>query len=345
MTYGLKPLSSGDVVNLTLQVWRTKFNQFWKIGWIASLWSILTTLGFLVIYLALMSGILASLPPGSRNDILDPLSTSPILGLLIQIPARILGLAVLLVLPLMCFATAKTASLGAVIARLTFNELNQTPESPQQVRSEIGSRIWSFFGISITIGLMMMGLYLGLCILALVILFVYTVVAVGVLRIVEGSAAAFLLGLLYIVGLILLIAVIVLLPLAWFYSRWLIAEVPLAIEPNLSAFQSISRSWDLTQKVASRLLLVLFILIVITFPIIALLSFGPELIFSQILNSIERDSSLYIGLTLIFYGFNQGVGILAGSIIFPLWQVAKGVIYYDLRNRREGLGLSLPESG
>jgi hypothetical protein len=32
-------------------------------------------------------------------------------------------------------------------------------------------------------------------------------------------------------------------------------------------------------------------------------------------------------------------------VILPLWQIIKAVIYYDLRGRREGLGLQLRDRG
>ncbi len=69
MTYGLKPLSSEVVIKLTLQVWRTKFNQFWKIGLIASLWSALNAIGFLLVLITLMSAILAGLLEGEDSSV------------------------------------------------------------------------------------------------------------------------------------------------------------------------------------------------------------------------------------------------------------------------------------
>ena len=31
----------------------------------------------------------------------------------------------------------------------------------------------------------------------------------------------------------------------------------------------------------------------------------------------------------------------SGAVVLPFWQAIKAVIYYDLRSRREGLGLKL----
>ncbi len=36
-----------------------------------------------------------------------------------------------------------------------------------------------------------------------------------------------------------------------------------------------------------------------------------------------------------------GLTLLSGAVILPFWQAIKAVIYYDLRMRREGMGLKL----
>nr|WP_290221056.1 hypothetical protein [Trichocoleus desertorum] len=36
-----------------------------------------------------------------------------------------------------------------------------------------------------------------------------------------------------------------------------------------------------------------------------------------------------------------GLSFVSGAIVMPFWQALKAVVYYDLRSRREGLGLKL----
>jgi hypothetical protein len=36
-----------------------------------------------------------------------------------------------------------------------------------------------------------------------------------------------------------------------------------------------------------------------------------------------------------------GLSLLGTMVVLPLWQAVKGVLYYDLRSRREGLDLAL----
>jgi hypothetical protein len=39
------------------------------------------------------------------------------------------------------------------------------------------------------------------------------------------------------------------------------------------------------------------------------------------------------------------LGLVSGALFLPFWQAIKAVIYYDLRSRREGLGLQMRDFG
>ena len=58
----------------------------------------------------------------------------------------------------------------------------------------------------------------------------------------------------------------------------------------------------------------------------AIISFSPELL-----------GSLSFLLTIL-------ISIAGGALMIPFWQSIKAVIYYDLRVRREGLGLNLEKN-
>jgi hypothetical protein len=38
------------------------------------------------------------------------------------------------------------------------------------------------------------------------------------------------------------------------------------------------------------------------------------------------------------------VSFVSGSLLVPFWQAIKAVIYYDVRNRKEGLDLKMRDS-
>jgi hypothetical protein len=47
------------------------------------------------------------------------------------------------------------------------------------------------------------------------------------------------------------------------------------------------------------------------------------------------------GFSVLMLAATYAIGLAASVIVLPLWQTIKAVIYYDLRSRREGLGLQL----
>jgi hypothetical protein len=134
---------------------------------------------------------------------------------------------------------------------------------------------------------------------------------------------------------IILMAVILLLGLTWFYSRWVIAEVPLAVEENINGGESVSRSWELTKASVLRIQGVVLVAFFVTLPLLFVLNYIPSLF----LLKLEPGTFIY-GIVY----FISWVGSLVGGVlVMPFWQALKAVLYLDLRTRREGLGLQLRE--
>jgi hypothetical protein len=126
---------------------------------------------------------------------------------------------------------------------------------------------------------------------------------------------------------------IILLGMSWFYSRLWLAEVILAVEEGSQVIPSIGRSWELTQTSAFRIQGVFLVTFLVTLPIVLITGYLPQVP----LNSMEQGSATYwtvyiISLVLSFAG---------GAVTMPFWQAIKAVVYYDVRSRREGLGLQL----
>ena len=44
---------------------------------------------------------------------------------------------------------------------------------------------------------------------------------------------------------------------------------------------------------------------------------------------------------MLLWILNLCLSVLVGAIQLPFWQAVKAVVYYDLRTRKEGLGLKL----
>jgi uncharacterized membrane protein len=233
------------------------------------------------------------------------------------------------------YGWAKSYQIQALISRQVFKELVNEPESVSTTRTQLNNHFWDFWIAQLLIGLIGFGVNVGLSIASLII----SVIAAAILGSIaqDNPGISFLLGLLQLVVQLATLAIYL-----WVYSRFFIAELPLAIETDMSSTNCISRSWELTKGFVGRIEGVILVAGLITMPFLLLAlipvfviipvfatSTSPETIISAIL--------LLVGLVMIFIAFSS-------TLMMPFWQAVKAVIYYDLRSRREGLGLQLRDS-
>jgi hypothetical protein len=148
-----------------------------------------------------------------------------------------------------------------------------------------------------------------------------------------SPAAAVLVGLVaFVLGVAAFIAIL------WLLTRFYLVDVPLAVEDNVDATSTIGRSWELTQGYVWRILLISFVAFLITIPIqifVQILSTIVQLILMPLMQQGSSLAAILMVLLILALSF------LSGAVIVPFWQTIKAVIYYDLRSRREGLGLKL----
>jgi hypothetical protein len=222
------------------------------------------------------------------------------------------------------FGWAKYAAAHGLLSRLIFAELINQPETVSAARLKIDPLKWSFFGVGFQVVIRVMLVYLGAAILVAI---VFGIIG-GVLGSVLGTSAVPVVIGLIIIGILLLVFII-----TWFYSRLVIAEVPLAVEEGMNSSLSVDRSWSLTESAVFRIQGVVLVAFVITLPLI----FFSNYVLLLFMIPLEQGSSLYQTLNLI----QTIVSLFGAAIIMPFWQAIKAVLYYDLRTRREGLDLSL----
>ncbi|MHC5778045.1 hypothetical protein [Nostoc sp.] len=225
------------------------------------------------------------------------------------------------------YGWAKYAAICGLISRLAFGELIYQPESVQTARSHINPRLWSFLSVGFQVGISMLLIYLGLAIAGGVVGGLLGVVLGGILGVSAGIIGT-------IMGVIVTV-VLVILGLTWFYSRWVVAELPLAVEENINGAESVVRSWELTKASVLRIQGVVLISFFVTLPLVFVLNYIPNLF----LLKLERGSTIY-GIVYIISLISSLIG---GVFVMPFWQALKAVLYFDLRSRREGLGLQLRE--
>ncbi|HAT12650.1 MAG TPA: hypothetical protein DCS91_02700 [Microcoleaceae bacterium UBA11344] len=316
----LPPLSVGNVVSTGLVLYRSHLKSYLSISLRATLWVILPTLVAIP-----LTALIPSFIVGSRLNFTWWL--------------------ILLWILLLSFGWAKYLANSALISRLAFSELIDRPETVSNARNYIQPRMWSFLSVALNVGFL----------LFLVFVLLYFLMGVGAIIIVSVISGVVLPSLTNNpIGSVIASILIVIMVLAglfgfffgfiWFFSRWIIAEVPLAVEEDInvavkekiSVKQSIDRSWELTKNSVFRIQLVVLVAFLVTLPLIAVTSYIPQIF----LLGAQPGSTLYWTI--------YGISILtsSGSQIFvlPFWQVIKAVIYYDLRSRKEGLGLQLRDS-
>ncbi|MBH8576935.1 DUF975 domain-containing protein [Nostocaceae cyanobacterium CENA369] len=213
------------------------------------------------------------------------------------------------------YALGKSSVNAATISRLAFSELINQPETVNAAHSHVKPRLWIFVVTIILLFLIFLGVFLVFTILMILPL-------LNLLIFLPALAAIF-----------------------WFMARFFITDVLIAIEDNLDSVKTISRSWDLSKGNAWRIVLIFLVAGLITIPlqlVVQLISRGilqpliQPLISEAINGSTNAIFFIAGGYLLILL-----VSFLFNAIILPFWQAIKAVIYYDLRSRREGLGLQL----
>ena len=239
---------------------------------------------------------------------------------------------------------------SALISRLAFCELMGQTESIKDARRYIKPRTWSFLLTAI--------LLFVLLFLALILSFILTGLFLAMTRM-EQVMAPFLepiaddkfvrnniLKIIFFLIFLLLILLIILTcmfaPTLWLYSRFIIAELPLASESNINLITTLCRSWKLTKGYFWKIQLILIVCFFLFLPLEILLYLGVELI-----NFIT--SRLMAGLisayplidSILMQMFSWAITLLNAVMLLPFFQLIKAVVYYNLRLRREGLGLRL----
>jgi hypothetical protein len=236
------------------------------------------------------------------------------------------------------YGWARCGATLALISRLAYGELIEQPETPKEAGRILRKRLWQFF----LMGLLMLLIGIGAAIGVVIVLFIVTLIAGAILAIfVPGGypANTTLNPVSIIVSLGLLIAYMVIIFSAFILvqSRFMIVEMPLAIESSTDAASTIGRSWNLTKGNLRRIIAIIITAYLITFPLQVPLSV-LNVIIQIYLQPLARINTNYRLLASIV---NIMLTIISIAIVVPFWQTIKAVIYCDLRSRREGFGLKL----
>jgi hypothetical protein len=223
------------------------------------------------------------------------------------------------------YGWAKYSAISALISRLAFGEVREKPETVSDARGEVNPRMWSFLWAGVLTSLIFLGVYL--------------VGTIAMIVLGAGAAAIFKENFSIIAALAVVVTVIAFLIIyIRIVSRLLIVELPLAIENNIDASSAIGRSWKLTKGSVGRIQWIVFVAFLMSLPIY-IVSNLLSVFFEKVLTALLGAKSSLFFLVYIILTLGQMIGF--GALLIAFWQVIKAIIYYDLRSRKEGLGLQI----
>jgi len=236
------------------------------------------------------------------------------------------------------YGWAKSVEISGRISRLAYQELINQPETLTEAYQKTDRQILNFLVAGLLMGLINLGLviafFVGYGVFSVLSFLVVAGFTRGAATDAVGVVVSLFVGLAFLV--FLLVAFLIWLRI---FSRLFIYEVPLAIEEGLDGASTIGRSWTLTKGSVGRVQLIVLVAGLITYMVLSPATFLMFL-FIGVTSSNPDDPTAGL-FFLLFYG-----AILLGSaLIHPFWQAIKAVVYYDLRSRREGLGLELRDRG
>jgi hypothetical protein len=220
------------------------------------------------------------------------------------------------------YGWAKYSAIAALISRLAFGEVRENPETVSDARREVNPRMWSF-------------LWAG--VLTFLIFFGGSVVGGIAMAILAAGAGAILGQNSPIVAVLLVVVTVIAFLIIYIriFSRLLIVELPLAIENNIGASSAIGRSWELTKGSVGRIQWIVF---VVSLPITFVVQILSSIVESVLKAVLGAESGIFL---LVYFLLILLLSFASGALVTPFWQAMKAIIYYDLRSRKEGLGLQM----
>ena len=228
------------------------------------------------------------------------------------------------------YGWAKFSAISALISRLAYGEVIERPETVDEARRHIMPKMWSFLGAGFLVGLIVIAVMF-------VAIFAFSFLG-GVLAAILGQNPTAII-ILILLGIVAFIAFII--GYIRLVCRLFIAELPLAMEDNVTATSTISRSLQLTKGFTGRLQWIFLVASLITLPISLVIQIATTIL-QVVLSALFSSESAIFGF--LYFLLVGAVSLGSGSLLIPFWQSIKAVIYYDLRSRREGLGLKLRDS-
>jgi len=237
------------------------------------------------------------------------------------------------------YGWAKYSAISALISRLAFGEVREKPETVSDARREVNPRMWRFFWAGILAFLIYIGVYVTLLVaLTIAMAIVVFLAAMITTAILGGAAAAMWQN--YVIAALVAVTFIAFFLIIYIriIFRLFIVELPLAIENNIGATSAIGRSWQLSKGSVGRILWIFIVGVLVSLPITIVLQILSTIVQSVLTAVLGAKSGMFF---LVYYLLVLPLSFASNALVTPFWQAIKAIIYYDLRSRKEGLGLQI----
>ncbi|MFM2430632.1 MAG: hypothetical protein RLZZ511_1845 [Cyanobacteriota bacterium] len=334
-TSPIRLLSVGNIVSAGFRLYNDNRKQYLIPSLRAFGWGLLL-LGFFALAIGLMIGGAVWLATANiESSGSSGASGGAILLLLFG------GVLLLGGIPLWIFCAAKIIYNETLITANAFSHLSHQPEPVKQTDQRLKSKTWLFWLAKVLVGLVLYAVSFGFSIMQQIFLPFISM---------DNKTIAALAGMLFFLAVIAQYCA-----QFWLTIRLFFVEVILALQPEVKTINCVERSWKLTRQSFWRIATVLFVGFLITCPLyiltivpagLILLAFIPW----ESMSELGSGSGSELASRFLIGGsFALGTYLLLLQVIqifiLPFWQTIKAVLYYDLRSRREGFGLSLDDRG
>jgi hypothetical protein len=237
------------------------------------------------------------------------------------------------------YGWAKYSAISALISRLAFGEVREKPETVSDARREVNPRMWRFFWAGILAFLIYIGVYVTLLVALTIAMAIVVFLAAMITTAILGGAAAAMWQNYVIAALVAVtfFAFFIIIYIRIIF-RLFIVELPLAIENNIGATSAIGRSWQLSKGSVGRILWIFIVGVLVSLPITIVQQILSTIVQSVLTAVLGAKSGMFF---LVYYLLILPLSFGSNALVTPFWQAMKAIIYYDLRSRKEGLGLQI----
>lgn len=271
------------------------------------------------------------------------------LRLYLQQPRRYLGQSLVahlwLLVPI--YGWLKFAALSGRIARLFWLQIGDRTEPKAECDRIINSNFIQFWLIHLTVYLLFIVttaiVYIGISVvLGLILAVIWVIANVQILEsVLDSGLDSELLSVGDTLTVILGFGVIVAVALCdtLIYARLFLGELPLAVTPQAPLGQALRQSWRLTSRYTFKIAAIIWMAWFLAVPLSLVLGFVLTfaIAFGLALVTEQEAPGAFVVLMILLTTAVQSL------VTLPFWQAVKAVTYYDLRDRTEGIGLTLQE--